>query len=141
MGHARGERPAAEDLLVDHELAVVLAERAGGRREAGVGRVRARRPLPDVAVELARAATVTAVGERTERAAVVAALEVAVEERGCARAVLPLELGGQARARPSRERFGLEITDVADRLGSARSSAASLAGEENACQSPSRSSQ
>src|SRR5262245_18234734 len=48
----RGTGPAPQDNLVTHELAVVLAECAGCGGEAGVGDVRARRPLPDVTVEL-----------------------------------------------------------------------------------------
>src|SRR6185503_14473825 len=46
---------AAQHELVAHELAVVLAERAGGTRVAGIGRVRARRPLPDFAEHLQEA--------------------------------------------------------------------------------------
>ena len=51
-GVARGrrQRAAAQHLLVDHELAVVLADRAGRRAEPGVRRVRAGRPLPRRAV-------------------------------------------------------------------------------------------
>src|SRR5690606_31370889 len=43
---------AADDHLVAHELAVVLAEGAGERPETGVGAVRRRGPFPYVAVEL-----------------------------------------------------------------------------------------
>src|SRR5690606_1624840 len=46
-------RAAADDHLIAHEFAVVFAEGAGERLEARVGRVRRRRPFPDVAVELA----------------------------------------------------------------------------------------
>ena len=48
----RGARPAAEHELVAHELAVVLAERAGRRDVAGIGEVLAARPFPDVAEHL-----------------------------------------------------------------------------------------
>src|SRR5664280_3449132 len=44
-GHAG---PAAEHILVDHELAVVLAHRAGGDLEPRVGAVGGGGPLPDV---------------------------------------------------------------------------------------------
>src|SRR5439155_27206637 len=47
----RGARPAAEYQLVAHELAVVLAQRAGRRAVAGVRDVWAARPHPHVAVE------------------------------------------------------------------------------------------
>src|SRR5258706_8109067 len=40
-------RAAAQHHLVDHELAVVLAERAVRRAVARVGQIRAARPLPD----------------------------------------------------------------------------------------------
>ena len=53
----RGERAAAaQHHLVGHELAVVLADGAGGRVEAGVGVVGRGRPLPAVAVDLAQVA-------------------------------------------------------------------------------------
>src|SRR5271165_6770065 len=47
-GHAA---PAPQHVLVDHELAVVLADGPRRRAEAGVGAVGARRPLPHVPVE------------------------------------------------------------------------------------------
>ena len=52
-GVPRWGRPAApaQDLLVDHELAVVLADRPGGGRKAGIGGVGAGGPLPDRSVE------------------------------------------------------------------------------------------
>ena len=43
---------AAQDLLAHHELAVVLADGAGGRAVAGIGLVGAGGPLPHVAEEL-----------------------------------------------------------------------------------------
>src|SRR5204863_8241445 len=51
---ARGREAgtAAQHALVDHELAVVLAERAVGRAVARVRLVRRARPLPRVAEEL-----------------------------------------------------------------------------------------
>src|SRR5918912_500865 len=48
----RRARAAAEDELVAHELAVVLAQRPGGRAIAGVGEISALGPLPDVAIQL-----------------------------------------------------------------------------------------
>src|SRR5664280_3175073 len=45
----RQVRATAQDVLVDHELAVVLADGTGGRREPGVGAVGRRGPLPHVA--------------------------------------------------------------------------------------------
>src|SRR5215470_11268996 len=47
MPGGSGERRAAQHHLVHHEFAVVLAERAGHRAVAGIGRIGATRPLPD----------------------------------------------------------------------------------------------
>src|SRR4051794_33325503 len=49
-----GARSAAQHELPAHELAVVFAQRARKRMEAGVSEVGARRPLPAVAKELGR---------------------------------------------------------------------------------------
>src|SRR5439155_11246507 len=48
----RRARAAAQDELVAHELAIVLAERAGERLISRVRRVRALRPLPTFAEHL-----------------------------------------------------------------------------------------
>ena len=44
----------AQDILVAHEFAVVLAKRAGSSAVAGVGRVGAARPFPNVAEHLVK---------------------------------------------------------------------------------------
>src|SRR5712671_5290763 len=46
MARGGGVRAAAQHHLVDHELAVVFAERAGRGAEARIGRIGAARPLP-----------------------------------------------------------------------------------------------
>src|SRR5690348_3814082 len=51
----RGAGATAQDQLATHELAVVLAERAGGGAKARVGRVGAGGPLPHVAIHLLQA--------------------------------------------------------------------------------------
>ena len=43
---------AAQDVLIAHEFAVVLAKRAGSSAVAGIGRVGAARPFPNVAEHL-----------------------------------------------------------------------------------------
>src|SRR5215208_1473543 len=48
----RGARAATQDILRTHELAVVLANRAGGRLVARVRAIVAARPLPHVAERL-----------------------------------------------------------------------------------------
>src|SRR4029077_8199257 len=50
----RRARAAAQDELVAHELAVVLADRTGERPVAGIRQVGGLRPFPDVAVHLHR---------------------------------------------------------------------------------------
>ena len=47
MPGRRRQRRAAQYHLIDHELAVVFAERAGRRPLAGIRRIGAARPLPD----------------------------------------------------------------------------------------------
>src|SRR5262245_31772657 len=47
-----GAGTAAQDVLVAHEFPVVLAKRAGSSTVAGVGRVGAARPFPNVAEHL-----------------------------------------------------------------------------------------
>src|SRR6202162_4043273 len=83
------KRGAAQHQLIDHELAVVFAERALDRTVAGVGGVGAAGPLPD----------------QPERV---------VEMAGSGRD-LPLHFGRQMLAAPARKRIRLVIADVADR--------------------------
>ncbi len=45
----RGERPATQDHLIGHELAVILRRRPLGRTEPRIGSIGAGRPLPDLA--------------------------------------------------------------------------------------------
>ena len=103
---------AAEDHLRGHELAVVLAERAGEGLVAGVAGVGGLGPLPDVAEDLLEAAGVGAAG---------AGVEVRRIRASCRRAgatwsgdELPLELGGEAVAGPAGEGVGFEEAEVAD---------------------------
>src|SRR5690242_9810163 len=88
---ARGcKRGAAQHELVDHELAVVFAERAFNGAIARVRRIGAAGPLPDDAegiVELARSC-----GD------------------------LPFHLGRQMLASPACKGVGLVIADMTDRL-------------------------
>src|ERR1700682_2350328 len=86
------KRRAAQHQLVDHELAVIFAERALNGPVAGIGGVGAAGPLP----------------YDPER----------VVEMAGARGDLPLHFGRQMLAAPARERVGFIIADVADRGGS-----------------------
>ena len=89
MAGRRRQRRAAQDHLVDHEFAVVFAERARRRPVARIWRIGAARPLPDDAEGVAEHA---AFGRD-----------------------LPLGFGRQILAGPARERVGLVIADVTDR--------------------------
>src|SRR4051794_11409933 len=48
MSGRRRDGAAAQDHLVDHELAVVFADRAADGPESGIGPIGAFRPLPDM---------------------------------------------------------------------------------------------
>src|ERR1700730_16929697 len=85
------QRRAAQHQLIDHELAVVFAERALDGAVAGIGGVGAAGPLPHDS-------------------------ESVVEMAG-SRGALPLHFGRQMLAAPARERLGFVIADMADRGG------------------------
>src|SRR5712671_1168860 len=82
------KRRAAQHQLVDHELAVVFAERALNGTVARIGGVGAAGPLP----------------HDPER----------VVEMAGSRSDFPLHFGRQMLAAPARERVGFVIADVAD---------------------------
>ena len=119
VGRGRAGAPA-QDHLVAHELAVVLADRTGGDAKAGVGRVGAGGPLPDVAEHLREPA------DLVDRALVGARLHARARKLGrtrrqevalageLRRRSLPLGLARQACARPARERVGLVVAKVTD---------------------------
>ena len=101
---------AAQHHLIDHELAVVFADRAIGCTITRIGRIGARSPFPDIAEHLARRGVV-----RGNRAQVSGFDEVAGVriERCCSK--LPFELRRQALAAPTRERIGFIEADMRDR--------------------------
>src|SRR5204863_3968964 len=121
----RGHRgTAAQDHLVAHELAVVLADRSGCRTKAGIGNVGTRRPLPYVAEHLPQRRLINKrrrywVGARMKLPAV---RKVAghPETRG---GDLPLGFARQPLAGPLREGIGFEKTDVADGFDRVQSAA------------------
>ena len=90
MSGGRCERGAAQHHLIDHELAVVLAERAGRRPDSPDRRIGAAGPLPDDAE--------------------------GVVERAGTRRDLPFGFGRQILAGPARESIGLVIADMTNRL-------------------------
>src|SRR5580700_7998656 len=89
MPGGRRQRRAAQYHLVDHELAVVLAERAGRGLVTGIWGVSAASPLPDDAES--------------------------VIEHAAFGGDLPFALGRQILAGPARERVRLVIADMAHR--------------------------
>src|SRR5690606_11938655 len=110
-------RAAANDHLVAHELAVVLAERAGERLEAGIGGVRRRGPFPHVAVELAeaRCAVFGVRGFWAGRGIQQPRVEEISRDGLLRGGELPFGLRRPARAGPACERVRLVVADVTDR--------------------------
>ncbi len=106
----RRTRSAAQHVLVAHELAIVLSQRAIRRGKARIRRIGTCRPLPRFAIQLCKRLVVAVAGTRMESAAV----GETAHHLGGLGSVLPLEFGGQSRTRPTRKRVGLEITDVAN---------------------------
>src|SRR5947209_1338366 len=93
VGHARmpgrsGKRTAAQDHLIDHEFAIVFAERAHSGPKAGIGRIGATRPLPHDAERI-----------------------VDNVVTGCG---LPFGFSRQVFAGPAGERVRLVVADVTD---------------------------
>src|SRR5436190_9133651 len=88
MALRRCERTTAQYHLVDHELAIVLAERALCCTIARIGRVGAARPLPD----------------ETER----------IIDEICTRGSLPFRLARQMLACPARKGVRLVVADMGD---------------------------
>src|SRR5215467_7263559 len=89
VARGRGMRAPSQHHLIDHELAVVLAERAGRRTVARIGRIGAASPLPDDAEDIVDDAR--------------------------ARCDLPFGFGRQVLAAPTGEGVGLVVADVSDR--------------------------
>src|SRR3546814_1754377 len=90
---------AAQHVLPAHELAVVLAQRAGQRAEAWIRGVGRRRPLPHVAEQLLQARAVVFGSLRVQRAGIG---EIAVDG-DAGRGLLPFGFGRQARPGPARK--------------------------------------
>src|SRR6185503_506771 len=96
----RDARAATQDELAHHELAVVLADGAWYRSVAGIGRIRALRPLPHVSEELRERLVGRDNGQGMEDPAL---LQMPVRRR-VGGGVLPLGLGGQSPSAPARVR-------------------------------------
>ena len=112
VGARRGAGAAAQHDLVAHELAVVLAERAGRRREARVGRRRRWGSTPRRRQQLLQAAALAACCATGWKRPLSTKSSPSGRDR---RRRVPLGLGGQARAGPAGVGVGLVEADVADR--------------------------
>src|SRR5262245_4760434 len=114
MAARRGAGSPPQHHLVAHELPVVLAESASGRPVAGVAGVRARRPLPHVAVQLIQWPKIICRG--SGRGVEAAALrKVSCQGNGWG-GCLPLRLCWQTGPCPTRVGIRLVITDMANRF-------------------------
>src|SRR4051794_12913437 len=91
----RSSTTAPQYHLVGHELAVVLANRAGGLAVAGIGHVGTGRPFPDIAEHLGKPLVLRR-RTRMERAV----FEHVAGGADVARRDLPLALARQPLARP-----------------------------------------
>src|SRR5262249_60850290 len=89
VARGRGVRAPSQHHLIDHELAVVFAERAGRRTVARIGRIGAAGPLPDD--------------------------PEGIVDDGRARRDLPFGFGRQVLAGPSGQGVGLVVADMNDR--------------------------
>ena len=108
----REHTSAAQHLLAGHELAVVFPDRTVGNREAGVGLVRRRSPFPAVAEELAESTCGRPGSCRVKGEVVALLIEDVADDRIIGSSSFPLELGGQASARPCSERVGFVVRDM-----------------------------
>src|SRR3546814_3251166 len=55
MAPGRGARPTLQHELAAHELAIIFADRAFYRSEAGIGQIGGAGPFPDIAEQVAQA--------------------------------------------------------------------------------------
>src|SRR3546814_8531370 len=101
-------RAALENELPAHELAVIFADRAFGRAEAGIGAIGAAGPFPDVAEKAGRVAK--ARRDRPGGVELIAACRIVRQRRR-----LPFGLGRQPRARPARIGVGFVEADMRHR--------------------------
>src|SRR5947209_8135306 len=109
-----GARGAAEHHLVAHEFTIVFAESPGRWTVAGVTDVRAGRPLPDVAIELAQRSAVLV--SRYGRRVKIFSFEEMAGDRYAGGGRFPLGLRWQARAGPAREGIGFVEADMTNGL-------------------------
>src|SRR5262245_50275775 len=127
MTPRRGAGTAAQDVLVAHEFPVVLAKRAGSGVVAGVRRVGAARPFPNVAEHLYQVSMLLWFFRRDIRLCQGSSKsrhrmqEFAFDEIAfnwtTQRSAFPFELGRETRTGPVSVGVSFEIANVCDRLG------------------------
>ena len=109
MAARGGTAATAQHPLAAHEFAVVFAEVAGERTEAGISTIGAAGPFPDIAEQLADASALPCL-----RMQLVVIGEVAFDRlRGGGR--FPFEFGGQAGAGPACAGIGFVVAEMTDR--------------------------
>ncbi len=109
MAARGGTAATAQHPLAAHEFAVVFAQIAGERTEAGVGAIGAAGPFPDISEQLADAPALPCL-----RMQLVVIGEVAFDRlRGGGR--FPFELGGQAGTGPACAGIGFVVAEMTDR--------------------------
>src|SRR5215469_3500939 len=101
---------ATQDHLVDHELAVVFANRAFRRAIAGIGVVRRLSPFPDVAEQLQPRPP--SCGQRAQKSLFA---KIAAGGQQLYGGVLPLEFGRKTFAGPAGESVCFVVAHMADR--------------------------
>src|SRR6184192_2674070 len=108
MSTGSGAGPAAQDILVAHELAVVFTKCARRRTITRVGGIRAPRPFPNVTKHLANLSILSC---RCSRMKLLVLDEIAFD-RTIKRNTFPFKFRRQPRAAPICESVGFEIADM-----------------------------
>src|SRR5690625_3162091 len=112
-----GAGAAAQDELVERKFAGIFAESSGPGLKAGVGKVGAGGPLPDLAEEVIRTLGTIRRGVGREWAGVEALCFGEISFDGAVfGGHLPLGFCGESVAGPAGEGVGLEIADMAEGL-------------------------
>ena len=108
----------AQHVLVAHEFAVVLAQRAGSSAVAGIGRVGAAGPFPNVAEDLVKTFSrfLRCCGGHYNHRVKDFGLDEIAFDWTTQRRAFPFELNREAGACPVGKRVGFKVTNVRNRL-------------------------
>src|SRR5688572_17286640 len=114
MASGSSTAPAAQDVLVAHELPVVLSERSFDRLVSWIRSIRARSPLPGVTEHLDQFGELRPI-VRSHWPENSILNKTPLDRRLFGR-YFPLGLGREPGSGPMRERIGLEVTHMANRI-------------------------